>query len=98
MGEGLWVSRSTPILAFGISIARAILLFGRPGDLAGAQKFGRKLLKSMDVHTIYLMTLYCVSAADLDKAYSVIDEAADMLALVDHWVPTGLRLRPLLEA
>ncbi len=28
-------------------------------------------------------TPYCVSAADLDKAYSVIDEAADMLALVD---------------
>jgi adenosylmethionine-8-amino-7-oxononanoate aminotransferase len=34
-------------------------------------------------NTIYLMTPYCVTAGDLDKAYSVIDEAADMLALVD---------------
>jgi hypothetical protein len=69
-----------------------------PGRSCGGTETWPELLKSMDVHTIYLITLYCVSAADLDKAYSVIDEAADMLALVDHWVPTGLRRRPLLEA
>ncbi len=78
-----WMSRAAGELAFGVSIARAILLFGRPGDLAGAQKLGLKLLKSMDVHlsnkpylaadrpTICDLALYSYSALSSEAGISL---------------------------
>ncbi|HVI92216.1 MAG TPA: adenosylmethionine--8-amino-7-oxononanoate transaminase [Dongiaceae bacterium] len=41
---------------------------------------GRGLLIRPLGNVIYLMPPYCVTAADLDRAYAAIDEAADMVA------------------
>jgi adenosylmethionine-8-amino-7-oxononanoate aminotransferase len=35
-------------------------------------------------NVIYLMTPYCVTSDDLDRAYAAIDEAADMIAAASH--------------
>jgi adenosylmethionine-8-amino-7-oxononanoate aminotransferase len=35
-------------------------------------------------NVIYLMTPYCVTSDDLDRAYAAIDEAADMIAVANH--------------
>ena len=39
-----WLAKAAGELAYGICAARLILKFGRPGDLAFAQKLGEKFL------------------------------------------------------
>lgn len=45
-----WLALAAGELRFGPATARAILLWGRPGDLASAQQTGDRLLRFMDGH------------------------------------------------
>lgn len=45
-----WLALAAGELRFGPATARAIRLWGRPGDLAAAQQVGQRLLQFMDRH------------------------------------------------
>jgi adenosylmethionine-8-amino-7-oxononanoate aminotransferase len=71
------------------TIAALDLNVSTVGYLADAGPKLRSFFRDRDLlirplgNVIYLMTPYCVTAGDLDRAYAAIDEAADMIGWAD---------------
>jgi adenosylmethionine-8-amino-7-oxononanoate aminotransferase len=71
------------------TIAALDLNVSTAGYLADAGPRLRSFFRDRDLlirplgNVIYLMTPYCVTAGDLDRAYAAIDEAADMIEWAD---------------
>ena len=66
------------------SMFRRPVIFPMPGRSSGPSFAQRNLLIRPLGNVIYLMTPYCVTAEDLDRAYDAIDEAANLFCRRDR--------------